>query len=390
MKTLLLIICVFIGGQVFAQHAMEQLDRGLVAVQTTSGVFVSWRIPGDEWQQTTYNVYRNGQKLNDLPLEVSNFVDTEGTIGSNYTVAPVVNEIEEAASDPVSVWANQYQEIGLDLPAGGTTPANESYSYTVGDMSTGHLNDDGALDLVVKWEALARDNSHSGYTAPVLLDGYTLEGVKLWRIDLGLNIRAGAHYTQFMVYDLDGDGIAEIACKTAPGTKDGLGNFISKGPAALANHTADYRNSGGYILSGPEYLTVFSGRTGEELSTVAYQPPRGNVSDWGDGYGNRVDRFLAAVAYLDGEKPSLVMTRGYYTRAVLAAYDFDGNQLTLRWVFDSNTPGNGAYAGQGNHNLSVADADGDGRDEIIFGSCTIDDDGTGLYSTDWDTGMPCM
>lgn len=381
MKKLLLLLVFVWGASVYAQHPMESLDRGLVAVKVASGVFVGWTLPGEEWHTATYNLYRDGQKVNDAPLGVSNFVDPAGTLGSRYAVAAVVNGVEQAASEEVAVWQQQYKELSLDLPPGGVTPDGEAYSYTVNDMSTGHLNDDDVLDLVVKWEALGRDNSHAGYTGNVILDAYTMEGEKLWRIDLGKNIRAGAHYTQFMVYDLNGDGIAEIACKTAPGTVDGLGNFLSKGPAATANHSADYRNAGGYVLSGPEYLTVFDGRTGAELSTVAYHPPRGNVDAWGDGYGNRVDRFLAAVAYLDGERPSLVMTRGYYTRSVLSAYDFDGNELSLRWVFDSDTPGNAAYAGQGNHNLSVADVDGDGRDEIVFGSCTIDDDGTGLYST---------
>jgi rhamnogalacturonan endolyase len=177
-----------------------------------------------------------------------------------------------------------------------------------------------------------------------------------------------------MVYDLDGDGKAEVACKTADGTKDGTGKVI--GDAG-----ADYRNSTGYILSGPEYLTVFQGSTGKALYTGNYEPARGDVSGWGDSYGNRVDRFLACVAYLDGVHPSLVMCRGYYTRTVLAAYDWNGSALSRRWLFDSNSSGNSKYAGQGNHNLSVADVDGDGKDEIIYGACAIDDNGKGLYST---------
>ena len=377
-----LVLLAFLTAHVFAQHSLEKLDRGLVAVKISNGVFLSWRIPGEEWHYTTYNVYRDGTKLNNEALQVSNYIDAQGSLSSTYTVASVVDGVEQEPSAPVSVWAQAYKELTLDLPPGGVTPDNVSYSYTPNDMSAGHLDDDDRYDLVIKWEPTnAKDNSHSGYTGNVYLDGYTLDGDKLWRIDLGVNIRAGAHYTQFMVYDLDGDGIAEIACKTAPGTKDGLGNYLSKGPAATANHSADYRNSGGYILTGPEYLTIFDGRTGAELTTVSYHPPRGSVDAWGDGYGNRVDRFLAAVAYLDGRRPSLVMARGYYTRTVLAAYDFDGTNLTQRWVFDSNTSGNGGYAGQGNHNLSVADVDGDGKDEIVYGSCTIDDNGKGLYNT---------
>src|SRR6185436_6171333 len=152
-----------------------------------------------------------------------------------------------------------------------------------------------------------------------------------------------------------------------------------------------FRNERGYILSGPEYLTVFNGLTGEIVTTTAYDPPRNEKlfpttqelkEGWGDGYGNRSDRFLACVAYLDGVHPSVVMCRGYYTRTVLAAWDWRNGKLASRWVFDSaSSPENKKFAGQGNHNLSVADVDGDGKDEIIYGAMCIDDDGRGLYST---------
>jgi rhamnogalacturonan endolyase len=242
------------------------------------------------------------------------------------------------------------------------------------------LDGDGRYEIVLHQVGRGRDNSQSGVTGEPILEAYRLDGRLLWRINLGRNIREGAHYTQFMVYDLDGDGRAEVACKTADGTVDGAGQTIGD---PQADHRSREPRTLGKVLEGPEYLTVFDGLTGAALATTEYVPPRGDIRRWGDDYGNRVDRFLACIAYLDGERPSLVMCRGYYARTVLAAWDWRDGELTLRWTFDSDEgpPQNRAYRGQGNHGISVADVDGDGRDEIIYGSCVIDDDGAGLYST---------
>nr|WP_277558521.1 rhamnogalacturonan lyase [Ereboglobus sp. PH5-10] len=269
----------------------------------------------------------------------------------------------------------------MRIPKGGVSPDGVAYTYEACEASAADLDGDGEYEIVLRWKPTNwKDNAHTGYSGNTYLDAYKLDGKFLWRIDLGINIRSGSHYTQFMVYDLDGDGIAEIACKTADGTVDGVGKIIG-------DPKADYRcNIGkpaGKILDGPEYLTIFDGRTGAALATVDYVPARGSVAGWGDDYGNRVDRFLACVAYLDGQRPSLVMCRGYYARSVLAAWDWRDGKLTQRWVFDSDdgTPGNEKYRGQGAHSLCVGDVDGDGRDEIIYGACAIDDDGKGLYST---------
>ncbi|ETT53611.1 rhamnogalacturonan lyase [Paenibacillus sp. FSL H7-689] len=355
---------------------MEYLDRGVVAVKTGTGVFISWRLLGTEGSNVSFNVYRDGTKVNASPITNStNLQDASGTSSSKYTVRAVVSGTEQAASAAASVWGNNYLSVPLSVPAGGTTPDGVAYTYSANDASAGDLDGDGEYELIVKWDpSNSKDNSQSGYTGEVFIDAYKLNGTRLWRISLGKNIRAGAHYTQFMVYDLDGDGKAEVAMKTADGTKDGTG-------VVIGDASKDYRNSSGYVLSGPEFLTVFNGQTGKALSTVNYEPARGNVSSWGDNYGNRVDRFLAAVAYLDGERPSLVMARGYYTRTVLVAYNWRNGQLTKQWTFDSNTSGNSGYAGQGNHNLSVADVDGDGKDEIVYGAMAVDDNGKGLYTT---------
>jgi rhamnogalacturonan endolyase len=354
---------------------MEALDRGMVALKVGNDVFVSWRVLGTEFSGVAYNLYRGSTKLNSAPITgATNYLDTSGTTGSTYAVSAVVNGVEQSKSGSVGVWDTNYLQIPLRIPSGGRTPDGVAYTYSANDCSAGDLDGDGQYELVVKWDpSNAKDNSQSGYTGNVYLDAYKLDGTRLWRIDLGRNIRAGAHYTQFMVYDLDGDGKAEVACKIADGTIDGLGN-------TFGSATADYRNSSGYILTGPEYLGLFSGASGRLLEYAGYQPPRGTVSKWGDSYGNRVDRFLACIAYLDGTRPSLVMCRGYYTRTVLAAWDYRDGNLTKRWTFDSNN-GYSAYAGQGNHNLSVADVDGDGKDEIVYGACTIDDNGKGLYNS---------
>jgi rhamnogalacturonan endolyase len=256
-------------------------------------------------------------------------------------------------------------------------PSNpREYSYSPGDASVADLDGDGQYEVVLKWDpSNARDNAQDGFTGNVILDAYKLDGRQLWRINLGKNIRAGAHYTQFLVYDFDGDGKAEMACKTADGTIDGIGKVVG-------DSTKDYVNERGRILTGPEYLTVFSGPTGEALKTVDYIPGRGDICAWGanECKGNRVDRFLGCVAFLDGEHPSFLMGRGYYGRLTIAAWDWRSGNLTQRWFFDSDK-GHPEYMGQGNHNLSVADIDSDGKDEIVYGSSAYDDNGEPIYST---------
>ena len=363
----------------------ENIGRGTVAVVLPdSGVYIGWRLLASDPDSVKFNVYRGDLKINDEPIVTStNFIDFSGTINDSYSIKPVVDGVEQEASKEVSPWNQNYKTIPLQRPAGGTTPDEVSYTYSPNDASAGDLDGDGEYEIVLKWDpSNSKDNSQSGYTGDVYLDGLKMDGTLLWRIDLGRNIRAGAHYTQFMVYDLDGDGKAEVACKTADGTIDGMGTVIG-------DSSKDYRNSSGYILSGPEYFTIFDGLTGKALVTTNYLPPRGDVSSWGDSYGNRVDRFLACVAYLDGEHPSVVMCRGYYRssdgtkgRTVLAAWDYRNGQLTNQWVFNAVMGGeNSEYTGQGNHNLSVADLDGDGKDEIVYGAMTVDDDGTGLWNS---------
>lgn len=366
------------SNTVFAASSrqVENLDRGLVAIKTSSGVYLSWRYLGTDSSSIGFYIYRNGSKVNSsLITNSTNYLDTSGSSSSTYYVQGVVNGSVTDTSNKVSVQSNNYFDISLNKPSGGTTPDGTTYTYSPNDASVADLDGDGEYEIILKWDpSNSKDNSQDGYTGNVIIDAYKLNGTRLWRIDLGINIRAGAHYTQFMVYDFDGDGSAEMICKTADGTVDGKGSVIG-------SSSKDYRNSSGRILSGSEYLTLFDGKTGANLDTIDYEPGRGTVSSWGDSYGNRVDRFLAAVAYLNGQTPSVVMCRGYYTRAVLVAYNVVNKKLVKQWKFDSASSGNSAYAGQGNHNLAVADVDQDGYDEIVYGACTIDHNGSGLYSS---------
>ena len=368
------------GGTAEAATArqVEALDRGVVSVHTDSGNLVSWRWLGTDPDDVSFNVYRAGAKVNPSPITGStNYFQAGAPAQADYTVRAIVGGVEQADSVHAIQFRTGYKDVPITPPAGGTTPDGVAYTYEANDASVGDLDGDGRLDFVLKWQPTnAKDNSQSGYTGDTILDGITLDGTRLWRIDLGRNIRSGAHYTQFQVYDYDGDGKAEVAMKTADATVDGSGTVIG-------NSAADYRNSSGYVLSGPEYLTMFNGQTGRAMGTVDYVPARGTVSSWGDSYGNRVDRFLAGTAYLDGSRPSLIMARGYYTRTVIAAWDWRNGAFTRRWTFDTNSSTNTGkgYDAQGNHQLAIADVDGDGKDEIVYGSMAVDDNGSGLWTT---------
>lgn len=385
----LLLLSILING-VYAQRKMEFLNRGVVAVKTSEkSAFISWRLLGKENLESSFNIYRqydNGphKKLNKLPLDKgTNFSDQEAdfTKEVTYYVAKVNGAIEadkEAFVIKKGEIVRQYLELKLNTPL----------NYTPGDISVADLDGDGAYEIIVHQTGRGADNSQKGLTSEPILQAYKLDGTFLWEINLGKNIREGAHYTQFMVYDLDSDGRAELVCKTADGTKDGTGRFIGNPEKDWRDMVQSSRNFG-RVLEGPEYLTVFDGLSGKEIHTVNYEPGRGdNLRAWGglatggssDDNGNRADRFLACIAYLDGENPSVVMTRGYYARSVLVAWDYKDKKLVKRWIFDSKDSKN-SFSGQGNHGLTVADVDADGRDEIIFGSMCVDDDGTGLYST---------
>lgn len=478
---------------------LEYLDRGLVAAAASEGVFLSWRLKGDELDGYSatgltgvdFNVYRDGSKIATV-TDSTNFLDRAGTAASSYEVSAVSEGREIDRSAAVAPWGNGYYDMPLRKPADGVTPAGEAYTYSANDASVGDVDGDGRYELFVKWDpSNSKDVSQVGYTGNTYIDAYTLEGALLYRIDLGVNIRSGAHYTQFMVYDFDGDGKAEMMFKTAPGTKvirfDQTGGVMSENYITLLeddiragySNGDDYRMSRddyyehlvttfmgwqareevvqgrwpatieesfglekryeyplsradaetlvdyfmdtyapsrsarnnlrafeGFILNGPEYLTVFEGATGKELQTIRYKPGREDDGlMWGDYAmariepGNRVDRFLATVAYLDGKRPYAVFARGYYTRSTLVSYSWDGKRLKEEWYVDSGwvpmsnplndsphgrdgtDPEFGTLTTQGIHSISSADVDGDGKQEIVYGAATIDHDGSLLYSS---------
>ncbi len=392
-----------------AKRPMEYLDRGEIAINTDNGVFLSWRYLGTDTLSTAFNIYRDENLITTVDTSApTNYLDASGTSTSTYKVVPIIEGTEDTTGvKSITPWAQNYKSIKLNRPpsgitepnqygsvgksASGTFPNGQPYGYSPNDFSVGDLDGDGEYELIVKWDpSNSHDNSQYGITGKVYIDAYKFDGTQLWRIDLGLNIRAGAHYTQFLVYDFDGDGRAELVCKTAPGTIDGEGNYVIMDDD---DSTADYRSLDydqikgskmlGTVLKGPEYLTLFDGLTGAELNSVEYDPQRGSLSNWGDSYGNRSERYLACVAYLDGQNPSAVFCRGYYKRATVAAWKVKNKKLVEEWLYDSGSSDKGISAyGQGNHNLSVADVDSDGNDEIIWGSCAFDDDGSLLYSTE--------
>lgn len=476
------LITIVSQAQVTPACQMEKLDRGLVAVPTsTTANFVSWRLLGtDDKANTTFDLLRNGTVIAS-GLTKTNYQDTQGSATAKYQVVTKINGSAIESSEEVTPWGKKYLSLKLDRPKGGTIsnwsntdastgPTTATYAYYPNDMSVGDVDGDGQYELFLKWESThAQDNSRSlGATGNTFIDCYKLDGTRLWRLDLGLNIRDGAHYTQFMVYDFDGDGKAEMMCKTAAGSKDGLGNYVNQAATdeTIKGHdnTKDYRNSGGHILSGPEYLTVFDGLTGKAIHTTWYLPGRagtgsktssgsstteggselGKVSTypngfWGDNYGGRSERFLGAVAYINGaDKPACgIFCRGYYTKAYVWAVSFDGSRLHTEWLhcspsttqwlvyaskWDDGQPGltytvdgdllkripiktapantggvkstdtsggvvgSNTLYGNGNHNMSIADVDGDGCDEIIWGAGALNNDGTLLYATGYGHG----
>ena len=368
-------------------YQMENLDRGVVAVKVTGGVYVGWRMLGYEYtgtdSDTSYNLYKDGTLLKNV-TDSTNYLDAAGTSTSKYTVSCVLSGKEGAQSTAVTVWADQYQSIPVTAPPNGT----QGGVYTASDGTPCDLDGDGQMDLILKWDpSNSKDSASSGKSDNCIIDGIKFDGTRLWRIDVGQNIRAGAHDTQLSAYDFDGDGKCELAIKTGPGTKDGKGNFLAKGPAKGVDNSQDLRGDRGITLGGPEWMTVFSGVDGSELDTIEYPVLYGS-GDFGDSNGNRSQRFTGGFAFVKDVPaaggagvanglPSIISGRGYYARTTVSAMTYRNGVMAKNWVFDypSCYGGTTKPIGCGDHSCMAADVDGDGAQEIIPGAITISSDG---------------
>lgn len=390
----ILLLC----GSIYAfsqPYTGEKLSRGLVGIPTDKGMYFSWRMTLDDAPGLQFDIYRstNGGtaiKLNKEPIsKTADFLDEDTDFkATNHWILKADNKEVATWTHSAEEELHPYLSIPIRKPEDGEI-AGEHFSYTANDCSIGDLDGDSEYEIILKWSpSNSKRPPQRGFTGNTYLDAYKMDGTLLWRIDLGPNIRSGAATTNFLVFDFDGDGCAEICCKTGDGTVDGTGH-------AIGDNQVDWRTwdkespTYGKIVNGPEYLTVFEGKTGKELDTKEYIPTRYPIDGWGgiggncgnDNTGGRSDRFTAGVAFLDGKNPSPVMVRGWYGRTVVCAWTFTNSTLKSIWTFDSATPGLEGYSGMGNHSVTIADFDGDSYDEICVGAMTVDHDGKGLFTT---------
>ena len=361
------------------KREMESLDRGVIAINQGGGkVYVGWRMFGLDPGSIGFNVYRAtagaaAVKLNTLPITATtDYVDSgaDVTKSNAYQVAPVVGGVEQDASAAYTLPANApaQQYLSIPLRDGGLNYAQ---------ANVGDLDGDGQYELVVKWSKSANvdPGSHTTATATVYVDAYKLNGTFLWRVDLGWNLESGSDFTPLLVYDVDGDGKAEVITKTAEGTIDGTGVTIGD---TDGDGKTDYRNSDGRVLSGPEFMSIYRGTDGKELIRTNWIA-RGSVSDWGDSTGNRSCRQQMGIAYLDGAHPSIIMSRGVYAYQVVQAWDYRGGALSKLWAWDNGGKGQSGEWYSSAQCLRMGDANGDGYDEVLKGPLALDHTGKTLW-----------
>ena len=387
-----------LSGTASAQRATDVLDRGLVAVQVKAdsklnkegGIFCSWRMPAEEYYDVKYNIYRDGTKLNSEPLNVSNYLDKSGSTSSSYQVQAVVRGVPQQMSDAVTPWANNYLEVQMDH-------GNLKSTYIPNDACMADVDGDGELEILLKFDNQEdisgrwKKGGNNGEYA--IIEVYKLNGKRLWWIDLGPNMADFQNNENNIVaYDWDGDGKAEAVLRASDGT---VVHKADGTKVEIGDMNADYRPAGGhtggaefFVHEGQEFLLYLNGETGEPYQIMEYPLKRLEDGEtdlnaaWGDGYGHRSTKHFFGAPVLDGRKPSIFIARGIYTRHKMIAYDVNPatHQLEERWHWNCNTPGSMWY-GQGYHNYCISDVDWDGRDEIVFGSMVIDDNGKGLSSS---------
>lgn len=381
-------------------RSMENLDRGVYAVKSDDGVFISWRILATEYgEDISFDVYRNGIKINSSPItDRTNFTDAKGKAGDVYVVAKIQNGLQYN-SEAVAALENNYMSIPLQKPEPQPTKNGDLSSYTINDTGVGDVDGDGQYEIIVKWYP---DNAFDSGKAvapssPTIFDIYEMDGTPLWRLNMGLEMPSGAHFNQFMLYDMDEDGKAELFIKTSDGTiaykPNKAGKFDMTDESTIVSYVGDKSvvpgtniNANGHASpDSNEYVTVFNGQTGEIIDSIDYINVTGNYDDWGkagDG-GNRSARYNIAIGYLPKEAgstetiPAVFFNRGYYAKTTIAAYTLRNGKLQLEWSFVALT-GEDA-ADKGNHNVSTGDLDQDGFDEICIGNMAVDHDGSLLW-----------
>ena len=385
-----------------AQRFTDKLDRGLVAVKTTKGVYCSWRIQADEYYDVKYNLYRDGTKVNAEPLDVSNFTDTSGSESSQYTVKAVLNGVEQQASKAATVFKSNYKEIKIKHDA------SLKATYEPNDACCADVDGDGEVEILMKFNNKEEGEQLYPKNGPTINGVATKEysmlaclkqdGTVLWWVNCGPNMGDFQNNEQNIVgYDWDMDGKAEVVMRLEEGSTVHMADGTTYTIGANGKNGSSWTNyrepkaSGSvewFTHYGKEFLWYCEGATGKPYQCIEFPLKRLEDGEtdlkaaWGDGYGHRSSKYFFGAPYLDGKHPSIFLGRGIYTRHKFIAYDVDPktHDLKVRWKWTNNQPGSPWY-GQGYHNYIVADVDWDGRDEIVWGSMVIDDNGMGLSTT---------